>query len=437
MEKFFLENQRQIKPDECFLIIGGNRLNGEVEIDCAKNSLLPIIASTILIKGEVELKKVPLYNDVLVMCEIIRHLGGKADFNGEDLIIDCSQLDKNCLPNELASQVRSSVFTLGPILGRMKSAKVAYPGGCDIGLRPIDLHLKGIRELGAKVVEKNGYIYASGEKLKSSDIMLSFPSVGATENIMMLAVAIDGETRILNPAREPEINDLQDFLNACGGDVSGAGSNTIVIRGGKQLHGISFTAMPDRIETGTFIIASVMCGGNVTIKHCNPEHCNALLSKLSKTTCKFTIKDDIIKVESNGRPMSFGEVETAVYPGFPTDLQAPMTALASVSDGYSLVVENLFEARSKHVGELLKMGSDIKTRNGITIINGKDKLYGADVFSPDLRGGASLVLAGLVAEGYTTIENIKLIDRGYYKLEEKLTRLGGDIKRMEISKRGC
>ncbi len=437
MERLYLETNEHRKASECFLIIGGNHLNGEVEIDCAKNSLLPIIAATILVEGEVELRKVPLYSDVLVMCDIIRHLGGKAVFNGENLIIDCSGLDKNCLPNELSASVRSSIFTLGPILGRMRSAKVAYPGGCDIGLRPIDLHLKGVRELGAKVVEKNGYIYASGEKLKSGDIILSFPSVGATENLMMLAVAIEGETRIFNPAREPEINDLQDFINACGGDVSGAGSNAIVIKGGKKLHGTSFKAMPDRIETGTYIIASVMCGGEVVLKNCNPQHNNALLSKLSKTACKITAKDDIIKIEARSRPISFGEVETAVYPGFPTDLQAPMTALASVSDGYSLVVENLFEARSKHVGELLKMGCDIKTRNGITIINGREKLYGADVFSPDLRGGASLVLAGLVAEGYTTIENIKLIDRGYYKLAEKLQRLGGDIKRLEISRRGC
>ncbi len=422
---------------EGYFIVGGNRLNGEIEIDSAKNSLLPIIASCILIAGEVELKRVPLYSDVLVMCEIIRHLGGKAEFRDDNLYIDCTLLDKNCLPNELSSSVRSSIFTLGPILGRMGSAKVAYPGGCDIGLRPIDLHLKGVRELGAKVVEKNGYIYAFSEKMKAGDIMLSFPSVGATENLMMLAISLEGETRIFNPAREPEINDLQDFLNSCGGDVSGAGSNILVIRGGRKLHGTSFKAMPDRIEAGTYMIATAMCGGNVVIKNAIASHNSALLSKLAKTACKIEAKDDIIKIESNSLPLSFGEIETSVYPGFPTDLQAQMTALAAVSDGYSLIIENLFEARSKHVGELIKMGADIKSRNGITIINGRDKLYGADVSAPDLRGGASLVLAGLKAEGYTTIDNIKLIDRGYYKMEEKLNALGCDIKRLEIDKRGC
>ncbi len=422
---------------EGFFIVGGNRLNGEICIDSAKNSLLPIIASCIMISGEVELKCVPLYSDVLIMCEIIRHLGGRAEFRGDNLYIDCSFLDKNCLPNELASSVRSSIFTLGPILGRMGSAKVAYPGGCDIGLRPIDLHLKGIRELGAKVVEKNGYIYAFADKMMAGDIMLSFPSVGATENLMMLAMSLDGETRIFNPAREPEINDLQDFLNSCGGDVSGAGSNIIVVKGGKKLHGSSFRAMPDRIEAGTYMIATAMCGGKVVLKNAIASHNSALLSKLSKTSCKIESKDDIIKIEGFSRPRSFGEIETSVYPGFPTDLQAQMTALASISDGYGLIIENLFEARSKHVGELLKMGADIKSRNGITIINGREKLYGADVSAPDLRGGASLVLAGLKAEGYTTIDNIKLIDRGYYKMEEKLNMLGCDIKRLEIDKRGC
>lgn len=422
---------------EGFFIIGGNQLGGEVTIDCAKNAILPIIASTILIKDEIELQNIPLYSDVLVMCEIIRHLGGKAEFNGTNLQINCKELDKNCLPNELSSSVRSSIFTLGPILGRMGSAKVAYPGGCDIGLRPIDLHLKGVRELGAKVVEKNGYIYANGQTLKAGDIMLPFPSVGATENLMMLAVAIKGTTRIFNPAREPEINDLQDFINSCGGDISGAGSNMIVINGGKKLHGCSYKPIPDRIETGTYLIATAMCGGKVAIKNAIASHNSALLSKLSKTTCKIDVEDDIIKIESKERPVSFGEIETAVYPGFPTDLQAQMTALASVSSGYSLIIEKLFEARSKHVGELLKMGCDIKSRNGITIINGRDKLYGADVSSPDLRGGASLVLAGIKAEGYTTIDNIKLIDRGYYKIEDKLNALGCNIKRLEIEKRGC
>lgn len=422
---------------EGFFIVGGNTLEGEINIDPAKNSLLPILACSILVDGEVELKDVPLYKDVLVMCDIIRHLGGKAFFDNNNLYIDCRGMDKDCLPHELTSSVRSSIFMLGSIIGKMGKAKVAYPGGCDIGLRPIDLHLKGIRDLGAKVVEKNGYIYADGHSLAASDVLLSFPSVGATENLIMLALSIKGQTRILNPAREPEIVDLQSFINSCGGRVRGAGSDIITIDGGKKLHETSFKALPDRIETGTYIIATAMCGGKVKLNNVIPSHNNSLISKLSKTACKIQTNNDSILVESDGHIKSFGEIETAVYPGFPTDLQAQMTALGAVSEGYSIVVENLFEARNKHVAELIKMGCDIKSKNGVIVINGKEKIYGADVVAPDLRGGASLVLAGLRAEGYTTIENVSLIDRGYYKLEEKISSIGGNIKRLEIIKNRC
>lgn len=422
------------KGNEAFLVVGGNKLEGEVEIDCAKNSLLPIIACCILIEGEVELLGATKYSDVLAMCKIIHSLGGKAEFKGENLYIDCRDLNSGCVCNELASCVRASIFTLGPILARLGSAKVAYPGGCDIGLRPIDIHLKGVRELGAKVVEKNGYIYASGEKLKANDIVLSFPSVGATENLIMLALGCEGETRIFNPAREPEIVDLQNFINSAGGQVEGAGSNVIVINGKKKLHGLSYRAISDRIESGTFMIAVAMCGGKVELNHANLSHNSSLALKLSKSACKIDDKGDKIIVESEGRPISFGEIETAVYPGFPTDLQSQMTALASCSEGYSLIIETLFEARNKHIAELIKMGADIRNKNGVTIVKGQEKLYGADVVAPDLRGGASLILAGLKAEGYTTIKNIGLIDRGYYKIEEKLTKIGGNIKRIEEKK---
>lgn len=341
---------------EGFYIIGGNRLEGEVKIDSAKNSLLPIIAGCILIKGEVQIKDVPKYSDVLAMCEIVKSLGGKAEFDCEDLIINCSELNNNCICNELASVVRSSIFALGPILGRLGSAKVAYPGGCDIGLRPIDLHLKGLRDLGAKVVEKNGYIYADGSFLKEGVLTLGFPSVGATENLMMLATAIKGQTRIYNPAKEPEIVDLQNFLNSAGADIRGAGGNEIIVNGAKELHSTSFHAMPDRIEAGTFMIATAMCGGKVSLRGGRAEDNGALISKLSKTACKIEEKGDILVVTSKGAPKSFGEIETAVYPGFPTDLQAQMTALACVSEGYSLIIENLFENRCKHVGETKKNG---------------------------------------------------------------------------------
>ncbi len=416
---------------EGFFIVGGNRLGGEVKIDCAKNAILPIIACCSLINDEVELKNIPRYSDVLVMGEIIKQLGGKADFSGNDLLIDCRKLSENCVSSELTNQVRSSIFMLGPMIARLKSAVVAYPGGCDIGLRPIDLHLKGLRELGAKIVEKNGYIYADGANLKAADLMLTFPSVGATENLLMLASGIEGTSRIFGGAQEPEIDDLIAFICACGGDVKRNGG-VIVVNGGGKLHGCSFQPIPDRIETGTYMIATAMCGGEIAIKNAIESHNSALISKLSKTSCKIECKGDTIIVKGDGKPQGFGEVETAVYPGFPTDLQAQMTALGAVSEGYSLILENVFEARNKHIGELLKMGCDIRTRNGITIIKGREKLYGADVKATDLRGGAALVLAGLKAEGYTTISNVKLIDRGYYKMEEKLRALGCDIQRIEI-----
>ncbi len=425
---------------DSFYINGGQHLKGEVEIDPAKNSLLPILAGCILVNDEILLENVPKYSDVLFMCKIIEHLGGttkfvNGNFTNQDLYIDCRDLIYSDVPNELACHVRSSIFTLGSILGRKKIAKVSYPGGCDIGLRPIDIHLNGLKQMGCKVVDKNGYIYADASKLKANDVMLSFPSVGATENMMMLGVFAEGESRIFNPAKEPEIVDLQNFLNSCGAKITGAGSNLIIIKGVKSLHGTKYKAISDRIEAGTFLIAGAMCGEELILKNVNKSHNQELLTKLSKTACNLKYFDDKIMISSSKRPQSFGEIETAVYPGFPTDLQAPMFALASISDGYSLIIENLFESRFKHIGELLKMGCDIRCKNGVCIVKGKEKIYGAEVFCPDLRGGACLVLAGLVAEGYTTINNVELIDRGYYHLEDKLALLGASIKRIKCEKK--
>ncbi|MBO5022664.1 MAG: UDP-N-acetylglucosamine 1-carboxyvinyltransferase [Clostridia bacterium] len=416
---------------EQFFVVGGKPLNGEVEIFGAKNSLLPIIASSILVDDEVCIENAVPYSDVLAMCKIIEGLGGKAKWQGQRLILDCRNLSADTVSHEVASVVRSSIFTLGPILARMKSAKVAYPGGCDIGLRPIDLHLGGLRTLGAKVVEKNGYIYAGVLNKNGGDVTLSFPSVGATENLMMYATSLQGQTRIFNCAQEPEIVDLQNFINACGGQVSGAGESVITITGGKKLHGASHYVIPDRIEAGTYMIAVAMCGGRVVLKNAIASHNDKLIAKLMQTACKIKVKDDTIEVLADGHPKNLGEVETGVYPAFPTDLQSQITALACVSEGYSLIIENLFEARNKHIGELLKMGADIRMRGGIAIVKGRDMLYGADLVTPDLRGGASLVLASLRAEGYSTIKNIGLIDRGYYKIEEKLASLGAEIKRIK------
>lgn len=420
---------------EEFFIVGGNKLEGQVKVDSAKNALLPIIACSILVEGQVRLEDAAFYSDVIAMTRIIEHLGGRATWEGCDLVLDCQNLSVDDVPNQLASCVRASIFCLGPILARMGSVKIAYPGGCDIGLRPIDLHLDGTRKLGAKVIEKNGYIYARKEKMKGADITLSFASVGATENLMMLALGIAGTTRIFGGAKEPEIVDLQNFINKAGGCVRGAGSDVIVIEGGRKLHSLSYKVIPDRIEAGTLLIAGAMCGGEIAVKGAKEEHNRELLSKLSKTACKIKCENDTIILSRKRKLKSFGEVETGVYPGFPTDLQSQMTALASVCEGYSLIIENIFEARSKHVGQLKKLGADLISRNGIIIAKGREKLFGAQVSATDLRGGAALVLAGLVSEGYTTIDNIHYIDRGYHKIEDKITALGGVIQRVEVEKK--
>ena len=413
-----------------FFINGGNRLEGEISISCAKNSLLPILAGTILVNGQVILKDVPKYRDVNAMCEILSSLGGKVIWQGDNLIIDCSNLDKNEISHELASPVRSSIFTLGPILARLGSAKVSYPGGCDIGLRPIDIHLNALKELGCKIIEKNGYIYGQKNKRLKNQVWLKFPSVGATENIIMFASLFEGETIIYNPAKEPEIVDLANFLNKCGAKISGAGSDVVSIEGVKKLHGCEYKAIPDRIECGTFLIAGAMNEGNVLIKNAIIDHNSLLLEKLQLCGCKIVKGKKSIRLIAPKRLESFGDIETAVYPGFPTDLQPQMVALASVCNGCSIVFENVFESRFNYVGELLKMGCDIKFKSSVCIVRGKNKLYGADVCATDLRGGASLVLAGLYSEGYTTIDKISLIDRGYYQFEQKLSSIGGDIKRI-------
>lgn len=413
-----------------FFINGGKALNGEVEVESAKNSLLPILAACNLIDGVVRLNKVPKFLDILSMCEILDYMGGKTYWQEDSLFVDMTCPNKSDVPNLLADKVRASIFMMGPILARHKKCKIAYPGGCDIGLRPIDLHLSGMRALGAKVVEKNGYIYCDGSNMRGGDVILNFPSVGATENIMMTAVLTKGKTRIYNCAKEPEIVDLQNFLNACGGKVYNAGCSVIEIEGVEKLHGIEYQTIPDRIIAGTYMIACAMCGGEIEIKNVEPMQNQALLSKLLNSPCKIHIKNDKIIMKTFARSKSFGELETAVYPGFPTDLQAQAMALQCISDGTCMIVENLFEARFKHIPELIKMGGDISYRDKVCVVRGKDKLYGADVTASDLRGGASLILAGLVAEGYTTISNIGLVDRGYFHIEEKLASLGADIKRI-------
>ncbi len=411
------------------IVQGGRKLFGEIDISAAKNSYLPILAATVLCEEEINLHNYPYYSDTESMCHILTSLGAKITKSGGELIVDPSSLFSFNIESELAKKVRSSIFMLGALLGRFKKAKVAYPGGCEIGARPIDIHLAGFRKLGVKVEEKHGYIYCDASNMHSAKLFLEFPSVGATESLMMASVLLDGETHIINAAQEPEIVDLQDFLNAMGADVRGAGSGEIVIRGVKKLHGASFTPIADRIIGGTYLIATAMCGGDVLLKGVKAQHLQALIDKLDKSACLIQAKNDKIRVTSDGKPIAAGKMETSVYPGLPTDLQAQLLALASISEGSTMIVENVFECRFKHVPELVKMGADVHVRDRVAFVRGVKELYGADVSGMDLRGTASLILAGLVAKGYTTVSNIHHVDRGYCHIEEELASLGADIKR--------
>lgn len=417
---------------EKYVINGGNKLYGSVDIQTAKNSVLPILAATVLTDEKIRILNVPEISDVNNMVKILIRLGCKAVFSGRDLIIDSSSADCFEIPSELAHELRSSVFLLGSVVSRFRMAKIAYPGGCDIGLRPVDLHLAGLKRLGVQITEKNGYILCKCDKLTGNEIMLDCPSVGATENIMLAAVRAEGCTTIKNAAREPEIEDLQRFLNAIGAKVSGAGSGTIKIEGVKKLGGCEYLPIHDRIEAGTFLVAGAMCGGEVEVNCSCAENLSSLLHKLRENGCNIYIKNDKIVLGSNRRLTSVKSIETQPYPGFPTDLQAQITALCCICSGQSIITENLFETRFKYASELRKMGADITVINRSAFVRGIDRFKGATVVAHDLRGGAALVLAGLAAEGRSEILYISHIDRGYGAFEYKLRKLGADIVRVAV-----
>lgn len=417
---------------EKYIINGGSKLFGSVEIQTAKNSVLPILAAAVLTDGKVKILNVPRITDVRNMVKILSRLGCRVEFSGDDLIIDSSSANCCEIPSGLAHELRSSVFLLGSVISRFKTAKIAYPGGCDIGLRPVDLHLTGLKRLGVEITEENGYIICKCDKLCGNEIMLDCPSVGATENIMLAAVKAEGETVIKNAAREPEIEDLQRFLNCIGANVSGAGSGTVVVRGVKELKGCEYLPIPDRIEAGTFLIAAAMCGGEVELKRAGVENISSLLHKLRENGCKIYTDNDKIVLKSQRRLTSVKSIETQPYPGFPTDLQAQMTALCCICRGQSIITENLFETRFKYVPELRKMGADITVINRSAFVRGVEKFNGATVVAHDLRGGAALVSAALTAEGRSEVLDISHIDRGYGSLEYKLRSLGGDIVRVSV-----
>ncbi len=422
----YYELERDMKE---YIINGGQPLDGALEIKGAKNSILPLMAASILTDEITVLHNCPNISDVDSMINILEGLGSKIIRSGRDVIIDNSMTDKSEIPASLAKELRSSVFLLGSLLSRHKKAKVAYPGGCDIGLRPIDIHITGLRELGIEIQEQGGYILCNCLNAKSADIVLDLPSVGATENLMLASVFIKGKTVIRNCAKEPEIVDLQKFLNTMGAKIRGAGSSVIVVEGVDKLHGIEYTPIPDRIVAGTYLIAAAMCGGNVELSGVNPEHISSLISKLSKTTCKLHIKNDRILIRSKGRQKSLECIETMYYPGFPTDLQSQIMAMQTVSRGTSVIVENIFETRFKTASQLKKLGADITIKGRVAVIRGVKALIGAEVAASDLRGGASLVLAGLVAKGTSIVKDIHYIDRGYEDLSVELQKLGANVRR--------
>ena len=418
-------------------VTGGCRLKGEVKASGAKNAALPILAASLLTADDLVLHNVPHLSDIRTMGKLLSGLGMTVERpdDSETVRLNAKDLTTLTAPYELVKTMRASIVTLGPMLARFGEAKVSLPGGCAIGARPVDQHIKGLQALGAEVVIDHGYVVAKAKRLKGAHIVTDMVTVTGTENLLMAATLAEGTTILENAAREPEVVDLANCLIAMGAKIRGAGTPVIEVEGVDQLHGATHSVLPDRIETGTLMIACVMCGGEIELKNAHAKDNESLIAKLQKTACKIYCDRDKIVVKSKGRPIAFGEIETEVYPGFPTDLQAEMCALACISDGYSLIIENLFESRFKYVGEFLKMGADIKMKNGVCVVHGKERIYGAEVTSTDLRGGAGLVLCGLVAEGYTTVKKVELIDRGYYKFEEKLRALGGDIKRIKCEKK--
>lgn len=414
------------------MIDGGRPLNGEIGIQTAKNAVLPIIAACILTDEPVVIEKCPRLKDIDAMLDIVRHLGCTAEFDGYDLKVCCRDVALNVINSDLTGKLRSSIFILGSILSRCRKAYISHPGGCEIGLRPIDLHISGLKGLSVKIVDDCGVICCDGTGMKSAVINLDFASVGATENLMMAGALLDGETVIVNAAREPEIVDLASFINAMGGQVTGAGGSIIHINGVKKLHGCTYRPMPDRICAGTVLAAVAATGGSVTVKDIIPEHIFGITDRLKKTGARLSVRGNAVRITADERPRPIHKLETNVYPAFPTDMQPQICAMLTRATGSSVIVENLFENRFGYTSELIKMGASITVKDRIAVVNGVKKLHGAIVKACDLRGGAALVIAGLSAEGRSIVYGVEHIDRGYESIENLFAALGGNIHRVEV-----
>ncbi len=410
---------------------GGNALEGAVNVQGAKNAVLPIMAASLLCRGRTRLENCPRLLDVDASIEILRHLGCDAAREGESIVIDSSGADKIHIPHELMLKMRSSVMFMGAILARFGEVRLSTPGGCELGSRPIDLHLKALAELGAEIIEDGGEVCCRAARLNGGHINLDFPSVGATENIMLAACAAQGVTVITNAAREPEIADLQGFLNAVGAHVSGAGTPCVTVEGFKLPdlpHDVSYRVMPDRIAAATYLCAAAAAGGDVSVHGAYPEHVSTILSSLRDMGCGIIADRDAVRIRSLGALKAPRPVITKPYPGFPTDAQALLMAACLRAEGTSVFVENIFENRYRHVDELRRLGADIRTEARVAMVTGVERLSGAPVTATDLRGGAAMVIAGLSAQGETTVYDQGHILRGYDGLDTALRSLGADIE---------
>jgi UDP-N-acetylglucosamine 1-carboxyvinyltransferase len=415
---------------EKLVIEGGRPLTGSLRIQGAKNAALPILAATVLAEGKHVLYDVPHLSDITVMLQILSALGASTAHECSQVEIDTSSIVSSHIPKELMGQMRSSIFLMGPLLARQGSAIVYQPGGCAIGERKINLHLQGLEALGAKISQHKDYIYCEADQLIGTTIQLDYPSVGATENIMMAATRAFGKTTIVNAAKEPEIIDLQDFLNSMGAMVSGAGTSVIQIEGVDELQAVNYKVIPDRIVAGTFVLAACMTGSRLTLENIIPEHIRSLIDVVRHCGVEIEESRDIIVVSSRGTIQPINLVETKPYPGFPTDMQAQLMAFLALADGPSIIRETVFDGRFKHVDELKKLGAEINMVSSEAHIKGQSHYSGADVIASDLRAGAALVLAGLAASEKTIIHQVHHIDRGYEMIEKTLQLVGAKIKRI-------
>lgn len=416
---------------EKFLINGGRQLSGEIVVEASKNAYLPILAGCVLCDEKVTFLNAPEFLDIENMCAILKLLGARVRRVGAILELDMGGLKNQKISFEYTNKLRASIFLLGALLGKFRQAVISYPGGCNIGTRPIDIHISAFKSLGVKVVERHGYIFCNAQNMRAGKVVFPSVSVGATESLVMSAVLLKGKTTLYNSAREPEVVELCKFLNAMGAKIYGAGTDVIEIYGVKKLRGVEFSVQSDRIIAGTHLLLGALAGKNLKIVGAKRAENERLFNILDGCACDIFEDDEGVVISAVGRSDALKFVETLPYPNFPTDLQPQLMAFATLAKGTSVIRENLFENRFNHVMEYTKMGADILVKDRIAIVRGVEKLFGADVFATDLRAGAGLVLVGLLAEGYTTVHNVEFIDRGYERLEEKYAKLGADIKRVK------